>query len=88
MNARGFHLGQLYSRRTIVGFVTDIRPLFRQQDIDAMTFVFDLGDYEAVKANAPAIYARLADGSMPCDGAWPQDRIALFQQWMNDGCKP
>jgi hypothetical protein len=49
---------------------------------------FDLADYEAVKANAPAIYARLAAGSMPCDGAWPAEQVARFQQWMNEGYNP
>ncbi len=71
-----------------MSFATDIRPLFRQQDVDAMDFVFDLGDYQAVKANAEAIYGRLADGSMPCDGAWPAERVALFKRWMDEGCMP
>jgi len=71
-----------------MSFVNDIRPLFRQNDVEAMAFVFDLSDYAAVKANAAAIYARLADGSMPCDGEWPAERIALFQRWMNEGCEP
>jgi hypothetical protein len=72
----------------MVSFAPTIRPLFRQSDVDAMAFVFDLADYEAVKANAAAIYARLADGSMPCDGEWPADKIALFKQWMDEGCSP
>ncbi len=71
-----------------MSFATDIRPLFRQQDVDAMDFVFDLGDYQAVKANAEAIYGRLADGSMPCDGAWPAERVALFKRWLDEGCMP
>jgi hypothetical protein len=71
-----------------VTFAKDIRPLFRQSDIDAMSFVFDLADHGAVKANAAAIYARLADGSMPCDAAWPADRLVVFRQWMDEGCNP
>lgn len=72
----------------MMSFAADIRPLFRQNDIDAMAFLFDLGDHGAVKANAAAISARLADGSMPCDGQWPADQVARFEQWMNEGCNP
>ncbi len=60
-------------------YATDIRPLFRDRDIRAMQFVFDLADYQAVKDNATVIYERLANGSMPCDGAWTEEHIALFQ---------
>ena len=31
------------------------------------------------------ILERLRDGSMPCDGAWDDARIALFQQWVDGG---
>ncbi|HEY7066686.1 MAG TPA: hypothetical protein VII06_34770 [Chloroflexota bacterium] len=70
----------------MTSFSHDIRPLFRPDDIDAMSYAFDLAQYDAVKANAEAIYARLADGSMPCDGAWPAERVALFRQWLAEGC--
>jgi hypothetical protein len=66
----------------------DIRPLFRTEDIEAMTYAFNLARYDDVKASAEAIYGRLADGSMPCDGAWPADRVALFRQWIDEGCPP
>jgi hypothetical protein len=67
-------------------FARDIRPLFRDKDVEDMRFAFDLSQYADVKANAQAIYDRLADQSMPCDGPWAADQIALFQQWMEDGC--
>jgi len=70
---------------TMPSFASDIRPLFRDSDIEEMQFAFDLSQYEDVKANADGIYDRLAEGSMPCDGAWPEDRIALFRQWMEEG---
>ncbi len=66
-------------------FARDIRPLFRDTDIEEMRFAFDLSQYEDVKSNAAGIYDRLADGSMPCDEAWPEERIALFRQWMEAG---
>lgn len=67
-------------------FARDIRVLFRENDVDEMKFAFDLSDYEDVKRNAQGIYDRLADGSMPCDGAWPADWLQRFQQWIADGC--
>ena len=30
----------------------------------------------------------LEDGSMPCDGSWPADRIATFRKWIDDGKRP
>ena len=69
-------------------FAQDIRPLFRDEDLEEMQFAFDLSQYDDVKSHAEAIYERLADGSMPCDGAWTEDRVALFRQWMEEGCSP
>lgn len=69
-------------------FAHDIRPLFRDKDVEEMQFAFDLGNYDDVKDNAQAILDRLADGSMPCDTPWPEDQIALFRRWMDDGSPP
>jgi hypothetical protein len=70
----------------VPGFERDIRPLFRDNDIDEMRFAFDLSRYDDVKGNAEAIYLRLEDQSMPCDEPWPPERIALFRQWIDAGC--
>jgi hypothetical protein len=72
----------------VPSFARDIRPLFRDNDVDEMSFAFDLSQYDDVKKNAEGIYDRLMDGSMPCDGAWPDDRIALFRQWVDEGYAP
>ncbi len=66
-----------------VSFAKDIRPLFRDSsDVDTMKeYGLDLSSYTEVKAHAENIYARLTVGSMPCDGAWPAERIALFKRW-------
>jgi hypothetical protein len=53
-----------------------------------MQFAFDLSKYDDVKNNAAAIHERLADGSMPCDEPWSQERIALFRQWIDEGSSP
>lgn len=71
------------------GFAKDIRPMFRDFDIEEMKQAadFDLSKYEDVCANAASILARLKDGSMPCDGALSKEQIASFKQWMDDGMK-
>jgi len=66
-------------------FAEDIRPLFRNKDIEDMRFVFDLSLYDDVRSNAAGIYDRLVDGSMPCDQPWPAESIALFREWMEAG---
>ena len=73
-----------------LSFAGDIRPLFRDTpDVDSMKdFGLDLSSYEEVKARAAEIYARLEDGSMPCDEPWPPERLALFQRWMEEGMAP
>jgi hypothetical protein len=70
------------------GFARDIRPLFRDSDIDAMRWLVDLGSYTAVTARAELIYREVASGTMPCDGAWPPDRVALVRRWIDAGCPP
>jgi hypothetical protein len=69
-------------------FARDIRPMFRDKDVEEMQFAFDLSRYEDVKSNATGILDRLSDGSMPCDQAWPPERIALFRQWIEEGSSP
>ena len=70
------------------GFATDIKPLFRDRDRSAMTFLFDLWAYDDVKANADQILTATENGEMPCDGAWPVERVQLFRRWIDEGCQP
>ena len=67
-------------------FARDIRPLFREEDVDMMSFAFDLSAYEDVREHAEDIFERLEDGTMPCDAAWPDERILLFRNWLDAGC--
>jgi CDGSH-type Zn-finger protein/truncated hemoglobin YjbI len=71
-----------------VGFAAHIRPLFRQHDRQSMSFAFDLWSYDDVRAHAADIARRLTDGSMPCDGAWPEARTEAFQRWIDSGLQP
>jgi hypothetical protein len=66
-------------------YAADIRPLFREADRDAMVGVFDLWEYEDVKGNADRILERLEDGTMPCDGGWPDDDVSRFAAWIRGG---
>ena len=69
-----------------LSFAKDIRPLFREDDVNTMKrFGLDLSSYEQVRTNASKIYEQVEDGSMPCDGSWPKDRVALFKRWINEG---
>ncbi len=68
-----------------LGFEEHIKPLFRERDRKSMKFVFDLWSYEDVAKHADAIAQRLQDGSMPCDGAWPAERIEVFRRWVESG---
>ncbi|HKA27543.1 MAG TPA: hypothetical protein VKD88_09220 [Gaiellaceae bacterium] len=68
-----------------IGFDQDIKPLFREHDRESMKWAFDLWSYDDVSANDDAILAKLKDGSMPCDGAWPAEQVDLFQRWVDAG---
>lgn len=82
-----------------VSYATQIRPLFRQQDIDCMSdFGVKLDNYAYMSkpANARKIYAKLSPAAeednpprMPEGGPyWPDAQLALYKQWMDDGFKP
>ena len=71
-----------------VSFAAHIKPLFRQSDRQSMSFAFDLWSFEDVSSRAAEILARLRDGSMPCDGAWPEAKIEVFQRWASTGLRP
>jgi hypothetical protein len=51
-----------------------------------MATAFDLSSYGDVKANSGKILDKVADGTMPCDGAWPEAQVALFRDWVDAGC--
>ena len=73
------------SQSAELSFETDIKPMFRERDRNSMDGFFDLWSYDDVSANSDAILAAVADGSMPCDGAWPKDQVDRFQQWVEAG---
>jgi hypothetical protein len=68
-----------------VTFDAHIKPLFRRRDRDSMSFAFDLWSYDDVAEHAEAIHERIAAGSMPCDGRWPDERTAVLRRWIDEG---
>jgi len=71
-----------------VSFEAHVKPLFREHDRKSMTFAFDLWSYDDVRANAAGILDRLRNGTMPCDGAWPPEKVEVFQRWTETGFQP
>lgn len=47
-----------------------------------MRFALDLWSIADVKGHAPQILERLRNGSMPCDGAWPPEKVEIFARWV------
>ena len=70
---------------TVPSFARDIRPLFTERDRAAMRWAFDLGEVASVRQHADAILEQVAAGRMPCDAAWPAERVALFHRWVRAG---
>ena len=73
------------SEPTAPTFESDVKPLFRESDRTAMIAAFDLWSFDDVKANADAIVGAVRSGKMPCDAAWPQERVELLQRWVDGG---
>jgi hypothetical protein len=71
-----------------LSFERDIKPLFREKDRTSMSRAFDLWSATDVAAHGDAILARLQDGSMPCDGAWPAGNVDTFATWLSEGAQP
>ena len=71
-----------------VSFETDVKPLFRERDRRSMTFMFDLWAFDDVSEHADDILERVRDGSMPCDRAWGEEEVGLFERWIAGGKLP
>jgi len=85
-----------------VSFESDIRPLFRQIDIDHMNkhnvlhkhnVLLDnytyMSDPSNDHGNAQAVEDSLANQSMPPGGPyWSNEQLILYRQWRSDGYRP
>jgi CDGSH-type Zn-finger protein/truncated hemoglobin YjbI len=70
-----------------VSFEKHIKGLFRATDRQSMRFAFDLWNVDDVRQHAEAIRARLRSGTMPCDGAWPAQKVDVFERWLTTGMR-
>jgi hypothetical protein len=83
-------------RRMPVSFERDIRPLFRQIDIDHMNkhnILLDnytyMSDPSNDHGNAQAVEDTLRNQSMPPGGPyWSNEQLTLYRQWRSDGYRP
>jgi hypothetical protein len=76
-------------------FATDIRPLFTNEDVQHMSFAFDLSSFDDVKTNSAAILDRVSrpgntPGRMPPPPRehWTPAQVKLFQDWIAGGFQP
>jgi hypothetical protein len=81
-------------------YARDIKPKFRPGDVTCMarahvkladaTWMCDpaSGSGHADHANARRVYAALSAKKMPPDGAWPQDWLDTYRNWMDAGFQP
>jgi hypothetical protein len=71
-----------------LSFATDIRPLFRDEDITCMDgsgVHLDDPAWMRVPANAQSVYDQVATGAMPPDEPWSSHQVSLFKKWMDAG---
>jgi hypothetical protein len=72
-------------------FAKDIRPLFRDVDVQHMTDLgLDLSDYQQVRDRSADILMKVKLITArrmppPPDPAWTAEKIALFQKWVDEG---
>jgi hypothetical protein len=94
------HLRFVMNALDVRGFARDIRPLFRDSDVEAMKSPvllpvrIDLSSYEDVRQNAQSIDIALNASEtggathMPCNGWWPPGPRLVFKQWMDQRMPP
>jgi len=74
--------------KKLISYSSDIRPLFRASDIACMAtkgVKLDNFAWLSDPGHAQKVYAKLQSGAMPPDGAWSQDKLSLFKDWIDDG---
>ncbi len=82
----------MQSSNDSVSFERDIKPLFREIDLDHMTpmgVALDDYDYMSDAANAQSVYEFLTgdqEPRMPIGGPyWSQEQLELFARWLEAG---
>jgi hypothetical protein len=79
---------------SVPGFEKDIRPLFRQVDIDHMSGAginLDQYSFMSVPENAQRVYDAIEAKRMPppSEGyTWPEEKLKLLRDWIAGGRQP
>jgi len=75
----------------MTSFARDIRPLFRDVDVEHMkNFGLDLSDYDQVKGSSQTILNLVSSRDdqvrmpPPPDPPWTANQIDLLKQWIRD----
>ena len=63
----------------MTSFASDLRPLFRDEDVRSMTSMCDPSRDEDVKDNADGILESIENGSMPCDQTWSPEQVSTLR---------
>ena len=73
-----------------VSYALHIQPLFTDSQRECMLDTFDLKKYDDVKQWSVQIGQRVTEKTMPADDSnpWPDEWIALFNRWVQEGCAP
>ena len=64
---------------SVVSYAKDIRPLFREKDVNSMRKVFDLASYDDVRAHAEAMSGRLVTVQLADELRVAEDRMQSEQ---------
>lgn len=71
-----------------LSFERDIKPLFRDKDRASMLKAFDLWSFTDVVTRQGSVLEEVRSGHMPCDGAWPAEKVTIFADWISQGSQP
>ena len=86
--ARGGTVTDTKDESRPLSFERDIKPLFRDKDRSSMLKAFDLWSFTDVAARQDSILEQVRSGHMPCDGAWPAEKVSMFADWISQGSQP
>jgi hypothetical protein len=71
-----------------LSFQEDVKLLFRQPDRGRMLWAFDLWDVQSVREHSADIMRRLEQKDLPFESGYPQEHVALFRKWIEEGMAP
>lgn len=80
------------AQQQTISFARDIRPMFRQVDLEHMSSMGVLLDdytFMSQRSHAEKVLAVLKDKKMPPGGPfWEQKQLDILASWIDAGCPP